>query len=730
MKTLKKLPVVIATIFAACLMLLTAVNVQAQDSQNQDQAQAQQDQNSQDQDQGQDPDQAQNQDPPNRVAQLSYTTGSVSFQPGGTGDWVDAVLNRPLTTGDNLWADQNSRAELHIGSTAIRIDSQTSLTFLNLGDQAAQLRLSAGSMILRVRHLDDGETLEVDTPNLAFDVQSAGEYRLDVNPDGTETDISTWQGQGEATGNNESYTVTAGQQARFSGTDQLTRETAPLPASDDFDNWASQRDASEDHSESASYTSTEMTGYQDLDAYGHWHDVSGYGPVWTPAGVAADWAPYRFGHWVWVAPWGWTWVEDEPWGFAPFHYGRWAFVQSSWCWVPGPVVLRPVYSPAFVAFVGGNGFSLSVGVGGGPGVGWFPLAPGEVYVPYYHTSRAYVNNINITNTRVNVTQVTNVYNVYNNHTTNVTRITYANQRDPRAVTVVSRDTFVNARPVYKNVVRVDNNRIVNAPVTHSVGIQPARSSVIGAGRTVQFHPPAQVLNRRVVATRVPAAPQRPSFEQRSPQMNVRQVHPRNPAPSAGQRPAQPEVHNQNPPNQPNGASRQPEGGRNFPHPPENGNMRQPERPANNPPQEQNRRPEDQNQRQPQEQNQPRPQEQNQPRPQEQNRPPQVQHQGQPQEQNQGTPYEGNRPGSRNEKPNFPETQQRPPAQERAPQQQQNEERRPGNMQNQGQQNHPQPQNRPQSSPPPRPESRPESRPAPSHDSTPPSSHHEERHDQK
>ena len=66
--------------------------------------------------------------------------------------------------------------------------------------------------------------------------------------------------------------------------------------------------------------------------------------------------------------------------------------------------------------------------GGGPGVAWFPLAPREVYVPWYRTSRGYVNNVNITNTRVNVTQVTNVYNVYNSQPRNVTRITYVNQR--------------------------------------------------------------------------------------------------------------------------------------------------------------------------------------------------------------------------------------------------------------------------------------------------------------
>src|SRR5277367_6379238 len=117
------------------------------------------------------------QDPPGRVARLSYSVGSVSFQPGGEGDWVQAVANRPLTTGDNLWADKDSRAELHIGSTAIRMDSETSMTFLELDDHTTQLKLSQGSVVLRVRHMDDGDLLEVDTPNLAFNVQTPGEYR-------------------------------------------------------------------------------------------------------------------------------------------------------------------------------------------------------------------------------------------------------------------------------------------------------------------------------------------------------------------------------------------------------------------------------------------------------------------------------------------------------------------------------------------------------------------------
>ncbi|MGH9510926.1 MAG: DUF6600 domain-containing protein [Terriglobales bacterium] len=519
---------VIGLVLAGLMLLLQSPSALLAQDQENDQVQGQVQGNQQPQDNGQE-----GQDPPSRVARLNHADGSVSFQPGGEGDWVQAVENRPLTTGDNLWADKDSRAELHVGSTALRLGPESSLTFLELDDQTTQLKLSQGSLILRVRHLDDGDLFEVDTPNLAFTVQRVGEYRIDVNGDGNETNTIVWHGRGEVTGGGSSYIVVAGQDARFTGADELDHEINQIPASDDLDNWAFARDEREDHSESANYISTEMTGYEDLDDYGTWHYAAGYGPVWTPRGIAVGWAPYRVGHWVWIAPWGWTWVEDEPWGFAPFHYGRWAYVSDSWCWVPGPVVVRPVYAPALVAFVGGGGFRVGIGIGGGVGVGWFPLAPHEVYVPWYRTSPRYVNNVNITNTRVNVTQVTNVYNNYHNNTSNVTRITYVNQHINNGVTVVSHDTFVNARPVARNVVRVDQRQIEQAQVVRGQPVQPVRASVIGAGAAARIRPPAAVEARRVVGTRMPTPPSQ-SFEQRQ-SVNVRTERPGAPQP-VGQSP--------------------------------------------------------------------------------------------------------------------------------------------------------------------------------------------------
>src|SRR4029077_21157776 len=276
-----------------------------------------------------------------------------------------------------------------------------------------------------------------------------GEYRLDLSADGNQTIITAWHGRGRLTGGGLYYTAVANASAPFAGTDHLDYDLQQAPAADNFDQWAFSRDEREDHADAADYVSREMTGYEDLDEYGDWSYVAGYGPCWRPRALVVGWAPYRFGHWIWVGPWGWTWVEDEPWGFAPFHYGRWAFAGAGWFWVPGPVYVRPVWAPALVGWVGGGaGFRFSFGVG----VGWFPLGPGEVFVPGYRVSRVYVNNVNVTNTRVNIPTVTTVYNtaVVNNNT-NVNGIRYVNQHVNGGVPVFSCEPCVNAKPVARNI---------------------------------------------------------------------------------------------------------------------------------------------------------------------------------------------------------------------------------------------------------------------------------------
>ena len=254
-------------------------------------------------------------DPPSRVARLNFVQGSVSLQPAGTQDWVEANPNRPLTTGDQLWADEGARGEVHLGSTSIRVSELTGISFLNVSDQAVQIQVAQGTADIRILHMWDNEVYEIDTANLAFTILRPGEYRVDVDPDGTQTIITVRNGAGQVTAGGQTYDLNGGQQYAFAGTDQVNYSAYYLPDPDGFDNWCTDRDHREDNATSARYISREVIGYEDLDAYGTWRTDPTYGPVWVPTRVAVDWAPYHTGHWAFVAPWGWTWVDDAPWGF-------------------------------------------------------------------------------------------------------------------------------------------------------------------------------------------------------------------------------------------------------------------------------------------------------------------------------------------------------------------------------------------------------------------------------
>jgi hypothetical protein len=451
-------------------------------------------------------------DPPGRIARLNYTAGAVTTEPAGATDWSYAQINRPLTTGDQLWNDQNARSELHIGSTAVRLGQSTSLDVLNLDDNSAQLKVAQGTLSTRVRELPPGSSYEIDTPNLALGVNGPGDYRVDVAPDGSSTTVTVRSGSATVYGDGGQVRVTAGRKVRFTGTQLQQLADDQVPGLDSLDQWAVSRDAAEDRSVSARYVSRDIPGYQDLDANGTWRDSPQYGEVWVPRATPAGWAPYHDGHWIWQAPWGWTWVDDQPWGFAPYHYGRWAQVDDTWAWVPGPVEpdAQPAYAPALVAFVGDDegagaggaadwGVNLAIGGVVAAGVAWFPLGPGEPWHPHWrghdHWSPGYYNRVNRTT----------IVNNYNRHVD--IHDTYVNYRARGGLTAVPATAFVHGQPVGRFAQKVDprdwRHPRINAG---GPGIAPVRESFGPGQRNANYRPPAGVAARPVVATRSPALP--------------------------------------------------------------------------------------------------------------------------------------------------------------------------------------------------------------------------------
>lgn len=462
------------------------------------------------------------QDPPGRAARLSVVDGTVSFQPGSVDDWVPATLNRPLTTGDRLWTDQDGRAEVHLGSAAMRLSARTNFSFINLDDRTAQVQLSVGTLNVRVRRLADDEVVEIDTPQAALSLLRPGEYRIEVNEQGDATIVGVRSGQAEATAG-QAYTIQPRQQVRISGGADGAApifDQRDMPIADQFDLWCQDRDRREDTSVSGRYVSRDTPGYSDLDENGTWRQTPQYGAVWVPNNVPPGWAPYHNGHWAWIAPWGWTWVDDAAWGYAPFHYGRWVNIGGAWAWVPGPmpapgvVIGRPVYAPALVAWVGGAGIGVAAGVG------WFALGPREVFVPAYHYSPVYMERVNVTNTVI-VNR-----GVFVNY--NVAGAVFVNRGVVGAVTVVPGGVIAAGRPVAVAAVVVRPEMIGRVQVVPVAAVVPERAAVFGGREVVHVGPPAVVMNRTVV-TRMAPPPRPVAFDRQQEALRANPGRPLGPA---------------------------------------------------------------------------------------------------------------------------------------------------------------------------------------------------------
>jgi hypothetical protein len=330
-------------------------------------------------------------EPPGRAGRVVEVVGVAYFFDHEHGHWAPAIRNRPVGGGDRLSLAADSRAELRIGSTTLRLLGPAELEAIRIDDDKLQFHLHSGSVAIRVRSREIADELEVLTREVRLRPLGAGHYRVDRFDDVTYVGVLRGELLVDET---PSFPIGAGQRMELSRAyGRLQHRWSSLP-SDALAEWVARDERAEQRSAAAAYVSPEMTGYEDLDRHGRWERHPEYGAVWFPLSVSVGWAPYRFGRWAWVRPWGWTWVDDAPWGFAPFHYGRWVMVRSQWCWVPGGYVARPAFAPALVGWIGTPNVSITIGSRHLPGSSWVPLAPWERWVPHHPVSPRYVDRIN------------------------------------------------------------------------------------------------------------------------------------------------------------------------------------------------------------------------------------------------------------------------------------------------------------------------------------------------
>jgi hypothetical protein len=335
---------------------------------------------------------------------------------------------------------------------------------LVIDDTDTRMQLDQGRLDIKAITYDIHQPYEVLTPRGTVTLQHQGDYYVEAGTTQDPTRLGVRVGAAQIQARDgRVLAVRAGEVGEISGdgdTLQLvTVRTAPPP----MPTYWAERDRVVVYDQPPQYLSANMTGYEDLGSYGSWSNDPEYGQVWAPRAVVAGWEPYRTGQWSYVQPYGWTWVDEQPWGFAPYHYGRWAQRSDRWFWVPPERDQRPVYAPALVAFVGGTELGIAIGQQSRAPVGWFPLGPREVYVPPYSNDRDYYRRINA-GARVQDQVMEERWQRAQSR-----EAAPANQQQPvymnrRFATVVAASDFAQSRPVARVALQVAPDRLAAAPV--------------------------------------------------------------------------------------------------------------------------------------------------------------------------------------------------------------------------------------------------------------------------
>ena len=415
---------------------------------------------------------------PDRIGRLSLVSGDVAFQLKSEADWATADFNYPVYDGMKIATDAKGRAEIGVGGNALRLSSDTEIEMATLSDRLLDIVVLRGHVHLSLHQINSGENVEIELSAGSVWPLQAGGYAAELGAEDQPSRVAVLDGKASVLGSNAELSIDAGQRALVEGDNRVSLipttmpstgqpdggKAAPPPAApspqdgaaeDDFIQWAVDRDTLPGTNVPQNL-SRDTSGYQMLDEYGEWRPSETYGRVWYPTEVPADWQPYRYGHWVSLAPWGPTWVDDQPWGFVPFHYGRWAMIDGQWGWVPGDADEPEVYAPALVVFLGSPDQVL-LDDSGGAAVGWVPLGPDEPYLPWYDAGDDYVR-------RVNAGHVHEFRGISGRRIAEIRRAAFERRLANRGfATVVSRATFAEAKPVGGAMVHVSAEHIAHAP---------------------------------------------------------------------------------------------------------------------------------------------------------------------------------------------------------------------------------------------------------------------------
>lgn len=295
-------------------------------------------------------------DNPILIGRVGVVSGAAEYRATG-GEWSAALVNEPVADGTGLRTGADSEAALRGLGAQISLAPSSEVQVLRFDRDVLQISLAGGRIGVHLGPFDAAKTVEVDLPQGGLWLDAPGDYDIAGADAQSPVTVQVFNGG-----------------VQFGG--GLDASHIVKPDRDWFSDWWRSTDGNADLT---APSTPRLAGAASLSADGRWEVDAKLGNVWFPSDVPAGWVPYRDGMWRYLPPWGWTWIDNAPWGFAPSHYGRWAQIDGKWAWVPGEHVTAADYRPAVVAFLGTAGIGLSRpgDIGTTPAVAWFPLAPDE-----------------------------------------------------------------------------------------------------------------------------------------------------------------------------------------------------------------------------------------------------------------------------------------------------------------------------------------------------------------
>ncbi len=328
------------------------------------------------------------------VVRVSVVEGSAVVQRGDSHVQTNAVRNAPMLPGDYISTGTTSHAELQFdGYTAVRLGGTAQARIVSNDPNNRKVQLADGTAEIGL--MGGGEAIQVDTPSVSVRAQQAGDVRISIAADGSSW-ITARRGGADVVTPQQTYTLGTGRTLSARGSASNPAITyGPEVAFDSFDDLNAERDKTMLAALSANPSlNPRLAGYENLNDYGRWEAVAGYGQSWVP-NEPAGWVPYRNGSWTWEGGYGWTWVGSEPWGWTPYHYGNWYYCDcgsSGWAWLPPASKAAQTWSPALVGF-----FGFDVASTGGPNncggnYGYAPSSSGAPAPSYGNEAAAPSNN--------------------------------------------------------------------------------------------------------------------------------------------------------------------------------------------------------------------------------------------------------------------------------------------------------------------------------------------------